>query len=124
MAFTKIAFFDLELFETLNSNSFDPTHRGRWKSKGTIVAVKKVLLVETREVRYVLGSSNIYVLNLSQTRSWSCSLRPLQVEIMSSLSHQNIVQFLGVTVMKPGYYLVAGGPHYVYYYCKRFSCMN
>ena len=124
MAFTEIALSDLELFETLNSESIESTYRGRWKSKGRIVAVKKVGWPEKGEVRYMLGSSNIYVLNLSQTRSWSCSLRPVQVEILSSLSHQNIVQFLGVAVMVSDSYLVAGAPHYAYYYCKRFSCVN
>ena len=62
MAFTGIAFSDLELFETLNSSrSLKPTYRGRWKSKGTIVAVKKVLRLnfEKRNVRYMLGLSNI-----------------------------------------------------------------
>ena len=64
------------------------------------------------------------MLDLSQTRSWSCSLRPVQVEILSSLNHQNIVQFLGVTVMKPDSYLVAGAPHYAYYCCKEIQLLE
>ena len=111
--FTEIALSDLELFEKLHSGLFGPVYRGRWKSKGTIVAIKKVnLLLQAKEktVRYVL--------DLDQTRSWSCSFCPVQFEKLSSLSHRNIVQFLGVARTMPTHYLVAGASQYAYGYCK------
>ena len=53
MPFVEIVFSDLEFFERLGEGAAGSVYRGKWKSKDTIVAIKKLLVLE-KEVR--LGS--------------------------------------------------------------------
>lgn len=99
MPFVEIAFSDLEFFEKLGGGATATVYRGRWKSKNMIVAVKKLLLLE-REASLTRFHDQLAVILLL---AW-----PLQAEVLSSLSHRNVVQFFGAVVVAPNYCLVTG----------------
>uniref|UniRef100_A0A1X7VP51 Protein kinase domain-containing protein n=1 Tax=Amphimedon queenslandica TaxID=400682 RepID=A0A1X7VP51_AMPQE len=76
MAFVEISFLDLEFYEKLGGGAAGSVYRAKWKSKDKIVAVKKLLELEK------------------------------EAEVLSSLSHRNVVQFFGAVITKPNYCLV------------------
>lgn len=76
MPFVEIDFADLEFHDRLGSGAAGTVYSGRWKSKNKIVAIKKLLAIEK------------------------------EAEVLSSLSHRNIVQFLGAVTAQPNYCIV------------------
>ena len=92
MAFVEISFLDLEFYEKLGGGAAGSVYRAKWKSKGKIVAVKKLLELETEVEDHLIHYDN----------------DTLQAEVLSSLSHRNVVQFFGAVITKPNYCLVTG----------------
>lgn len=96
MAFVEIQFTDLEFYEKLGGGAAGSVYKAKWKSKDKIVAVKKLLELE-KEVSNLGGG---FVMSLFPLFS--------KAEVLSSLSHRNIVQFFGAVTTKPNYSLVTG----------------
>ncbi|KAL0966380.1 hypothetical protein UPYG_G00294620 [Umbra pygmaea] len=81
-SFVQIKYDDLQFYESCGGGSFGSVYRARWISQDKEVAVKKLLKIET------------------------------EAEILSSLSHKNIIQFYGAVLEPPNYGIVteyAGG---------------
>jgi sterile alpha motif and leucine zipper-containing kinase AZK len=76
MPFAEIDFSELEFFERLGSGAAGTVYRALWKTQEKVVAVKKLLQLEA------------------------------EADVLSSLSHRNIVQFMGAIVQPPHYCLV------------------
>ena len=55
MPFVEIALSDLEFFERLGGGAAGTVYRGRWKSKDTIVAIKKLLMLDKEVSPLVVG---------------------------------------------------------------------
>ena len=106
MPFVEIAFSDLEFFERLGEGSAGSVYRGRWKSKDTIVAIKKLLVLEKEVSLDSLHCPSAGDQRNDRTRY--CAIHTLQAEVLSSLSHRNVVQFFGAVVVAPNYCLVTG----------------
>ncbi|XP_028992540.1 mitogen-activated protein kinase kinase kinase 20 isoform X1 [Betta splendens] len=87
-SFVEIKFEDIVFFENCGGGSFGSVYRARWISKDKEVAVKKLLKIEN------------------------------EAEILSVLSHRNIIQFYGAIVEAPNYGIVteyaSGGSLYDY----------
>uniref|UniRef100_A0A8C9VXQ6 Protein kinase domain-containing protein n=1 Tax=Scleropages formosus TaxID=113540 RepID=A0A8C9VXQ6_SCLFO len=87
-SFVQIAFSDIQFHESCGGGSFGSVYRARWISQDKEVAVKKLLKIET------------------------------EAEILSVLSHKNIIQFYGAILEAPNYGIVteyaAGGSLYDY----------
>ena len=97
MPFVEIEFSNLEFYERLGGGSAGTVYRALWKQQEKIVAVKKLLQME-KEVSSSLVSSSL-----------PSTVPPVpQAEVLSSLSHRNIVQFLGAVTSAPNYCLVTG----------------
>ncbi|XP_020846648.1 mitogen-activated protein kinase kinase kinase 20 isoform X1 [Phascolarctos cinereus] len=75
-SFVQIKFDDLQFFENCGGGSFGSVYRARWISQDKEVAVKKLLKIEK------------------------------EAEILSILSHRNIIQFYGVILEPPNYGIV------------------
>nr|XP_035940703.1 mitogen-activated protein kinase kinase kinase 20 isoform X3 [Halichoerus grypus] len=75
-SFVQIKFDDLQFFENCGGGSFGSVYRARWISQDKEVAVKKLLKIEK------------------------------EAEILSVLSHRNIIQFYGVILEPPNYGIV------------------
>ncbi|KAM6986584.1 mitogen-activated protein kinase kinase kinase 20 isoform 1-T1 [Aplochiton taeniatus] len=81
-SFVQIKFDDIHFYENCGGGSFGSVYRARWISKDKEVAVKKLLKIEN------------------------------EAEILSVLSHRNIIQFYGAVLEAPNYGIVteyAGG---------------
>lgn len=72
----QIKFDDLQFFENCGGGSFGSVYRAKWISQDKEVAVKKLLKIEK------------------------------EAEILSVLSHRNIIQFYGVILEPPNYGIV------------------
>uniref|UniRef100_A0A7N6BUN1 Protein kinase domain-containing protein n=1 Tax=Anabas testudineus TaxID=64144 RepID=A0A7N6BUN1_ANATE len=87
-SFVQIKFDDIVFYENCGGGSFGSVYRARWISKDKEVAVKKLLKIEN------------------------------EAEILSVLSHRNIIQFYGAIVEAPNYGIVteyaSGGSLYDY----------
>ena len=78
-AVTEIDFNDLELYGCLGEGGFGAVYKGKWKSKGMVVAVKRV----------------------------TGNLEPREVHIPNSLpAHPNIIKFYGAVLKSPNCCLV------------------
>ncbi|XP_061736007.1 mitogen-activated protein kinase kinase kinase 20 isoform X2 [Nerophis ophidion] len=75
-SFVQINFDDIHFFENCGGGSFGSVYRARWISQDKEVAVKKLLRIEN------------------------------EAEILSVLSHRNIIQFYGAIVEPPNYGIV------------------
>ncbi|KAM9010486.1 mitogen-activated protein kinase kinase kinase 20-like isoform 2-T2 [Ara ararauna] len=75
-SFVQIKFDDLQFFENCGGGSFGSVYRARWISQDKEVAVKKLLKIEK------------------------------EAEILSVLSHKNIIQFYGAVIEPPNYGIV------------------
>ncbi|NXU49119.1 M3K20 kinase, partial [Turnix velox] len=75
-SFVQIRFDDLQFFENCGGGSFGSVYRARWISQDKEVAVKKLLKIEK------------------------------EAEILSMLSHKNIIQFYGAVIEPPNYGIV------------------
>ncbi|EHA97972.1 Mitogen-activated protein kinase kinase kinase MLT [Heterocephalus glaber] len=75
-SFVQIKFDDLQFFENCGGGSFGSVYRAKWISQDKEVAVKKLLKIEK------------------------------EAEILSVLSHRNIIQFYGVILEPPNYGIV------------------
>ncbi|KAM5280128.1 mitogen-activated protein kinase kinase kinase 20 [Ctenodactylus gundi] len=75
-SFVQIKFDDLQFFENCGGGSFGSVYRAKWISQDKEVAVKKLLKIEK------------------------------EAEILSVLSHRNIIQFHGVILEPPNYGIV------------------
>ncbi|XP_060113057.1 mitogen-activated protein kinase kinase kinase 20 isoform X1 [Heteronotia binoei] len=75
-SFVQIKFDDLQFFENCGGGSFGSVYRARWLSQEKEVAVKKLLKIEK------------------------------EAEILSVLSHRNIIQFYGAVIEPPNYGIV------------------
>ncbi|XP_052692036.1 mitogen-activated protein kinase kinase kinase 20-like, partial [Crassostrea angulata] len=74
--FFEIAFDDLEFYERCGRGSFGSVNRAKWKSKNIIVAVKKLHVLDK------------------------------EANVLSLLSHKNIIRFYGAVMEEPNYCLV------------------
>ncbi|XP_040058069.1 mitogen-activated protein kinase kinase kinase 20 [Gasterosteus aculeatus] len=87
-SFVQIKFADVLFYENCGGGSFGSVYRARWISQDKEVAVKKLLKIEN------------------------------EAEILSVLSHRNIIQFYGAIVEAPNYGIVteyaSGGSLYDY----------
>ncbi|XP_010792828.1 mitogen-activated protein kinase kinase kinase 20 isoform X1 [Notothenia coriiceps] len=87
-SFVQIKFDDILFYENCGGGSFGSVYRSRWISQDKEVAVKKLLKIEN------------------------------EAEILSVLSHRNIIQFYGAIVEAPNYGIVteyaSGGSLYDY----------
>uniref|UniRef100_A0A8C9YW72 Sterile alpha motif and leucine zipper containing kinase AZK n=1 Tax=Sander lucioperca TaxID=283035 RepID=A0A8C9YW72_SANLU len=87
-SFVQIRFNDIHFYENCGGGSFGSVYRARWISQDKEVAVKKLLKIEN------------------------------EAEILSVLSHRNIIQFYGAIVEAPNYGIVteyaSGGSLYDY----------
>nr|XP_043869524.1 mitogen-activated protein kinase kinase kinase 20 isoform X2 [Solea senegalensis] len=87
-SFVQVKFDDIIFFENCGGGSFGSVYRARWISQEKEVAVKKLLKIEN------------------------------EAEILSVLSHRNIIQFYGAIVEPPNYGIVtdyaSGGSLYDY----------
>ncbi|XP_054471003.1 mitogen-activated protein kinase kinase kinase 20 isoform X2 [Anoplopoma fimbria] len=87
-SFVQIKFDDILFYENCGGGSFGSVYRARWISQDKEVAVKKLLKIEN------------------------------EAEILSVLSHRNIIQFFGAIVEAPNYGIVteyaSGGSLYDY----------
>uniref|UniRef100_A0A3Q0QPE6 Protein kinase domain-containing protein n=1 Tax=Amphilophus citrinellus TaxID=61819 RepID=A0A3Q0QPE6_AMPCI len=88
LSFVQIKFDDIHFYENCGGGSFGSVYRARWISRDKEVAVKKLLKIEN------------------------------EAEILSVLSHRNIIQFYGAIVEAPNYGIVteyaSGGSLYDY----------
>ncbi|XP_032072602.1 mitogen-activated protein kinase kinase kinase 20-like isoform X1 [Thamnophis elegans] len=75
-SFVQIKFDDLQFFENCGGGSFGSVYRAQWVSQDKEVAVKKLLKIEK------------------------------EAEILSVLSHKNIIQFYGAVIEPPNYGIV------------------
>ncbi|NXN11966.1 M3K20 kinase, partial [Indicator maculatus] len=75
-SFVQIRYDDLQFFENCGGGSFGSVYRARWISQDKEVAVKKLLKIEK------------------------------EAEILSVLSHKNIIQFYGAVIEPPNYGIV------------------
>ncbi|XP_030637653.1 protein kinase Npk [Chanos chanos] len=87
-SFVQIRFDDISFYESCGGGSFGSVYRARWISQDKEVAVKKLLKIEA------------------------------EAEILSVLSHKNIIQFYGAILESPNYGIVteyaSGGSLYEY----------
>ncbi|XP_048834956.1 protein kinase Npk [Brienomyrus brachyistius] len=87
-SFVQIKFDDIQFYENCGGGSFGSVYRAKWISQDKEVAVKKLLKIET------------------------------EAEILSVLSHKNIIQFYGAILEAPNYGIVteyaSGGSLYEY----------
>uniref|UniRef100_A0AAY4ETA8 Mitogen-activated protein kinase kinase kinase 20 n=1 Tax=Denticeps clupeoides TaxID=299321 RepID=A0AAY4ETA8_9TELE len=87
-SFVQIKFDDIHFYENCGGGSFGSVYRARWISQDKEVAVKKLLKIEN------------------------------EAEILSVLSHRNIIQFYGAVLEAPNYGIVteyaSGGSLYEY----------
>ncbi|XP_037395401.1 mitogen-activated protein kinase kinase kinase 20 isoform X2 [Pygocentrus nattereri] len=87
-SFVQIKFDDIHFYENCGGGSFGSVYRARWISQDKEVAVKKLLKIEK------------------------------EAEILSVLSHRNIIQFYGAVLEAPNYGIVteyaSGGSLYEY----------
>ncbi|XP_076858915.1 mitogen-activated protein kinase kinase kinase 20 isoform X2 [Brachyhypopomus gauderio] len=87
-SFVRIRFDDIHFYENCGGGSFGSVYRARWVSQDKEVAVKKLLKIEK------------------------------EAEILSVLSHRNIIQFYGAILEAPNYGIVTeyacGGSLYEY----------
>ncbi|XP_035391971.1 mitogen-activated protein kinase kinase kinase 20 isoform X2 [Electrophorus electricus] len=87
-SFVRIKFDDIAFYESCGGGSFGSVYRARWLSQDQEVAVKKLLKIEN------------------------------EAEILSVLSHRNIIQFYGAILEAPNYGIVteyaSGGSLYEY----------
>ncbi|XP_075036720.1 mitogen-activated protein kinase kinase kinase 20 isoform X2 [Mixophyes fleayi] len=97
-SFVQIKFNDLQFFESCGGGSFGSVYRAQWLSQEKEVAVKKLLKIEK------------------------------EAEILSVLSHRNIIQFYGAVLEPPNYCIVteyaAGGSLYDYINSNRSEEMD
>ncbi|XP_061142891.1 mitogen-activated protein kinase kinase kinase 20 isoform X1 [Syngnathus typhle] len=97
-SFVQITFDDIHFFENCGGGSFGSVYRARWISQDKEVAVKKLLKIEN------------------------------EAEILSVLSHRNIIQFYGAIVEAPNYGIVteyaSGGSLYDYLSCEESEEMD
>ncbi|MGH0120375.1 UNVERIFIED_CONTAM: hypothetical protein FKN15_039178, partial [Acipenser sinensis] len=75
-SFVQIKFDDIQFYENCGGGSFGSVYRANWKSQDKEVAVKKLLKIEN------------------------------EAEILSVLSHRNIIQFYGAILEAPNYGIV------------------
>uniref|UniRef100_A0A6Q2Y1V8 Protein kinase domain-containing protein n=1 Tax=Esox lucius TaxID=8010 RepID=A0A6Q2Y1V8_ESOLU len=97
-SFVQIKYDDLRFYENCGGGSFGSVYRAHWISQDKEVAVKKLLKIET------------------------------EAEILSSLSHKNIIQFYGAVLEAPNYGIVTeyagGGSLYDYLSSKQSEEMD
>uniref|UniRef100_A0A7N8YFL7 Sterile alpha motif and leucine zipper containing kinase AZK n=1 Tax=Mastacembelus armatus TaxID=205130 RepID=A0A7N8YFL7_9TELE len=97
-SFVQIKFDDILFYENCGGGSFGSVYRARWISKDKEVAVKKLLKIEN------------------------------EAEILSVLSHRNIIQFYGAIVEAPNYGIVteyaSGGSLYEYLSSNESEAMD
>ncbi|XP_010740245.3 mitogen-activated protein kinase kinase kinase 20 isoform X1 [Larimichthys crocea] len=97
-SFVQIKFDDIHFYENCGGGSFGSVYRARWISQDKEVAVKKLLKIEN------------------------------EAEILSVLSHRNIIQFYGAIVEAPNYGIVteyaSGGSLYDYLSSDESEEMN
>ncbi|XP_063743458.1 mitogen-activated protein kinase kinase kinase 20 isoform X2 [Eleginops maclovinus] len=97
-SFVQIKFDDILFYENCGGGSFGSVYRSRWISQAKEVAVKKLLKIEN------------------------------EAEILSVLSHRNIIQFYGAIVEAPNYGIVteyaSGGSLYDYLSSVESECMD
>ncbi|XP_063789517.1 mitogen-activated protein kinase kinase kinase 20 isoform X1 [Pseudophryne corroboree] len=97
-SFVQIKFNDLQFYESCGGGSFGSVYRAQWLSQEKEVAVKKLLKIEK------------------------------EAEILSVLSHRNIIQFYGAVLEPPNYCIIteyaAGGSLYDYINSNRSEEMD
>nr|DBA19842.1 TPA: hypothetical protein GDO54_015611 [Pyxicephalus adspersus] len=97
-SFVQIKFNDLQFYESCGGGSFGSVYRAQWLPQEKEVAVKKLLKIEK------------------------------EAEILSMLSHRNIIQFYGAVLEPPNYCIVteyaAGGSLYDYINSNRSEDMD
>ncbi|XP_044159658.1 mitogen-activated protein kinase kinase kinase 20 isoform X1 [Bufo gargarizans] len=97
-SFVQIKFNDLQFYESCGGGSFGSVYRAKWLSQDKEVAVKKLLKIEK------------------------------EAEILSMLSHRNIIQFYGAVLEPPNYCIVteyaAGGSLYDFINSNRSEDMD
>ncbi|XP_077128791.1 mitogen-activated protein kinase kinase kinase 20 isoform X1 [Ranitomeya variabilis] len=97
-SFVQIKFNDLQFYESCGGGSFGSVYRAKWLSQDKEVAVKKLLKIEK------------------------------EAEILSMLSHRNIIQFYGAVLEPPNYCIVTeyagGGSLYDYINSNRSEDMD
>ncbi|KAM7407440.1 hypothetical protein PAMA_003254 [Pampus argenteus] len=97
-SFVQIKFDDIAFYENCGDGSFGSVYRAKWISQDKEVAVKKLLKIEN------------------------------EAEILSVLSHRNIIQFYGAIVEAPNYGIVteyaSGGSLYDYLSSDKSEEMN
>uniref|UniRef100_T1JAY9 Mitogen-activated protein kinase kinase kinase n=1 Tax=Strigamia maritima TaxID=126957 RepID=T1JAY9_STRMM len=76
LGLVEVDYGEFEFYEKCGGGAYGSVYRAGWKSKDTIVAVKKVLVLEK------------------------------EAQVLSILSHKNIIQFYGAVTKPPNYCLV------------------
>ncbi len=116
MPFVELEFSDLEFYESLGSGSSGSVYRALWRSEERVVAVKKLLILE-KEVHplYTYHTSHTHPHttplmddHASHTHTHTHTHTPTQAEVLSSLSHRNIIQFYGAVTVAPNYSIITG----------------
>ncbi|KAJ7398038.1 hypothetical protein BTVI_129604 [Pitangus sulphuratus] len=117
-SFVQIKFDDLQFFENCGGGSFGSVYRARWISQDKEVAVKKLLKIEKETIVSELNTATsccgmvacaVPKASLGGQKVSSdpngCQIVPW-AEILSVLSHKNIIQFYGAVIEPPNYGIV------------------
>ena len=109
-----INFDDLEFEGELGTGATAVVYKGRWKSRGLKVAIKHVYAkFKYNEVSPVMLSTCILIYIPIK-----CLFIHLQVKILSSLDHHNVVQFYGAVMKGTNNYIVTGWCDSIKLLCK------
>lgn len=91
----QVSYDDLTLYERCGSGTYGSVYRAYWKSMDKEIAVKKLLTVDKevsrKKLRILVNNYEMdFLYELLNRRFY------LQAEVLSKISHRNIVQFYGI----------------------------